>query len=222
MTAWLETSTKLFFDSMNRLTDTEFDAPTALSGWSRRHLLAHVASNADALDRLTRWARTGVRTPMYASPVQRAADIEAGALRTPGELRAEVYASAGRLATGFRALPDSAWAAEVVTAQGRTVPAAQVPWMRTREVAVHAVDLDAGTSFRDLPAGLCHALIDDIVQWRAGKGNGPALVLSDGGRTWTIPGTGGPGRVELATPDLAAWLAGRFRSPELPVIPRWL
>ena len=32
-------------------------------------------------------------------------------------------------------------AAEVVTAQGRTVPATEIPWLRAREVYVHVVDL---------------------------------------------------------------------------------
>lgn len=44
----------------------------------------------------------------------------------------------------WRDLPDANWTHEVRTAQGRTVPASETVWMRTREVWVHAVDLDNG------------------------------------------------------------------------------
>ena len=54
--------------------------PTALPGWTRKHLVAHLAGNAEALLRLLHWAGTGERTPMYTSPEQRNADIESLAL----------------------------------------------------------------------------------------------------------------------------------------------
>jgi maleylpyruvate isomerase len=34
-------------------------APSALPGWSRAHVLTHVARNADAMINLLTWARTG-------------------------------------------------------------------------------------------------------------------------------------------------------------------
>jgi hypothetical protein len=37
---------------------------SALPGRSRKHLLAHVAGNAEALGNLMRWAATGVPTPL--------------------------------------------------------------------------------------------------------------------------------------------------------------
>jgi maleylpyruvate isomerase len=44
------------------------------------------------------------------------------------------------------------WQAPVVTAQGRTIAAAEVPWLRAREVYVDAADLATGLSFGGLPA----------------------------------------------------------------------
>lgn len=54
------------------------------------------------------------------------------------------------------------WERSVVTAQGRTVPASETPWMRSREVMVHAVDLRTGISFADLPDDFLAALRTDI------------------------------------------------------------
>lgn len=36
------------------------------------------------------------------------------------------------------------WDAHVVTVQGRTVTVRKIPWIRTREMTVHTIDLDKG------------------------------------------------------------------------------
>ena len=83
---------------MTRLGDDAFRAPSLLPGWSRAHVLTHLARNADAMINLLLWARTGVVTPAYASAEARVADIEKGAVRTPSEIRDDVIASSDRLA----------------------------------------------------------------------------------------------------------------------------
>ena len=62
--------------ALSRLSDADFDGPSLLAGWDRRHLIAHVGLNARALTRLVEWAATGVETPMYASATQRAEEID--------------------------------------------------------------------------------------------------------------------------------------------------
>ncbi|MGB3438168.1 MAG: maleylpyruvate isomerase family mycothiol-dependent enzyme [Actinophytocola sp.] len=217
----IEAATGLFLSTMDKIADDEF-AVEVLPGWTRAHVVAHVAANADALRRLVTWARTGVRTPMYASPDERDQEIELGARRSPADLRATAHASAAALATDLAGLPAARWEAEVVTAQGRTVRATELPWLRTREVAVHAVDLAAGTDFADLPDGVCEALVTDIARWRDKQGNGPALTVTSADRTWDIAGDGTPVHVTMPVPELAAWLSGRRREPSLPALPRWL
>ena len=78
---WMQQGTKLFDAVLSGLDDDELTGPTALAGWTGRHLVAHVAANADALSNLVHWAASGQETPMYASMAQRDADIEAGARR---------------------------------------------------------------------------------------------------------------------------------------------
>jgi maleylpyruvate isomerase len=218
--SFVDEGTTLFLDALAGLSDAELDAPCALPGWTRRHLLAHVASNAEALRRLLSWARTGVENRMYASPEQRVAAIETGAARPVGELRDQVRGSADALAADIAELPAAAWSVEVITAQGRTVPASTVVWMRAREVYVHAVDLGAGVTFADLPEPFCAALLDDVVRWHASR-SGPALVLVTPDGVREIPGDDAR-RVELPLADAAAWLTGRDERPDLPVLSRWL
>ncbi|OLT31133.1 hypothetical protein BJF79_09070 [Actinomadura sp. CNU-125] len=188
--SWTETGTKLFLGAVDGLSDADLDAPTALPGWTRRHLVAHVHGNAEALRRLLGWAATGVEDRMYAGPEQRAEEIERFAKVPAAELRELVHRSARALAGDMAALPDEAWANLVVTAQGRTVPAEEIPWMRAREVNVHAVDLDAGVSFADLPDGFNAALAADAAARHAAKGAAADLAAWLSGRTATAPALG--------------------------------
>lgn len=236
--AWADQGTELFDRALASLSDETLTGPSQLEGWTGRHLLAHVAANAEALRNLVAWARTGVKTPMYSSPEQRDADIEAGARLTAAELRESYAGSARALRADLDALADGQWERPVRTAQGRTVPATEIPWMRAREVMIHAVDLGAGLTFADLPEGFLHDLIDDIVARRteaAAAGEHPALWLHDeaGERTWRIgEPDGGPASPEVrgTAAQLAAYLAGRAQpTPPVtvtgapaPELPRWL
>jgi len=160
---------------------------------------------------------------MYDSGEQRAAEIDKGARLDAPTLRTWATASASTLEAQVVDFPPERWAAKVVTARGRTVPVSQVLWLRTREVAVHAIDLCAGVEFRDLPHDLCRALVGDIAAHRSG-GTGPSLVLTapDATSRWVIKGVGAPRYVELPVADLAAWLSGREVLPDFPQLSAWL
>jgi maleylpyruvate isomerase len=181
--------TAAFEAEVHRATGPALTRPSYLPGWSRAQVVAHVARNADALLNLLNWARTGVETPMYASPDQRASEIEAGARRSAGELRADLLEANGRFAGELAALPDECWDATVRTARGREVPVWEVSWMRVREVWVHAVDLDTGTSFDDVPHEVCAALVDDVAAgFRALTDLPPVELRAEGRRSDLAPG----------------------------------
>ncbi|MDL2078245.1 maleylpyruvate isomerase N-terminal domain-containing protein [Streptomyces sp. GXMU-J15] len=199
--AWARTGTELLLDAVAGLDEKDFAAPSVLPGWTRKHLVAHAAANADALGNLVHWAATGERTPMYASAQERAEGIAKGPMLSAGELRAWLTDSARKLTAGLDALSDEQWRSEVVTAQGRTVPATEIPWLRAREVCVHAVDLGTGVvTFADLPKGFLVALVAEIRDRRA------LPELPDG-----------------PLPEVAAWLAGRPHTlTDAPELGPWL
>ncbi|WP_211591471.1 maleylpyruvate isomerase family mycothiol-dependent enzyme [Microbispora sp. H10836] len=206
---WMDEVSTLFLLAMSSLDDDELSAPTALPGWTRRHVLAHVGWNARALQRLVGWARTGVPAAMYASAEQRVADIEEAAGWEGQRLRELVAAGMADLAADLDGLDDDQWQARLVV-QGRTVRAAELPWLRTREVGVHAVDLGAGVTFEDLAEDLCAALLDDVAGRRSSLREDPALLLRDeAGRSWTVEGHGVPMTVTGSVHRLASWLTGR-------------
>jgi len=191
--------------ALGRLTDDELPGPSRLPGWSRAHVLAHLAGNAAAMVNLLTWARTGVETPAYPSDEVRDAEIDRVAGLAPDELRAAVLDGTRRLAEAVDQCPADRWSAQVRTRQGLLVPASEVLAMRTREVWVHAVDLAAGVGFDDVPADVLESVVDDVfAQWTA-RGAVPDVVVFAGDREW------GAGALAVAgsPADVAGWLTGR-------------
>jgi maleylpyruvate isomerase len=162
----------------------------------------------------------------------RDADIEAGATRPPAAIRDDVVDSSDRLAVAVREMPEKAWSAQVRNVQGTAIPATDIPWIRARELWVHAVDLDVGAAFTDLPAPMVRELLDDVTPTlAAGDGCPPLrLVARDQDATWSLGDGADPVHVSGAAPALAAWLLGRSRGRDLrtadgrpfPPLPRWL
>lgn len=205
---WVVEGTRLCEQAVDDLKDQQYAEPSALPGWTRAHLIAHLAANAEALRNLLRWAATGQESPMYSFPEQRNADIEAGSTRPPAILRTWFHEEAAALAADLGRLTDAHWAARVRTAQGRDVPASDIPWLRAREVMVHATDLGTGFTFADLPKDFLAALHDDIVAKR-GSESLPSL--------------------EGTVADRVGYLAGRTRAgvttadgAPAPELPPWL
>ncbi|MFC4944696.1 maleylpyruvate isomerase family mycothiol-dependent enzyme [Pseudonocardia sp. GCM10023141] len=228
--------TAFFTAAVDALSDDELRAASALDGWSRAHVVAHMARNAEALTRLANWARTGVETPMYSGPEQRNADIEATATGSATTLRGELVSTAETLTAALGALDDTTWNATLRSAQGRPMPALEVPWMRTREVWLHTVDLGTGATVADIPADVVDAVIADAARTLSTKDGCVAAVLeaTDRDETWVLGSDAEPVRVRGAGADLLSWLVGRTgpvgltatssagASVEVPTPPRWL
>jgi uncharacterized protein (TIGR03083 family) len=221
--AWTRFGTELVLTESS-LDETALAAPSALPGWSRRHLVAHLAANADALGNLVHWAASGERTPMYTSEQERDEGIEAGARLSGEEVKAWLRDSVAALEKAMDALTPEQWQAPVMTAQGRTVPATEIPWLRARETCIHVVDLATGVTFAELPAGFLSSLCDEVADSRAGSGL--VVTATDTGARWELAGPS----VTLAGPvaSVAAYLTGRPSSlttvsgEPAPDLPPWL
>src|SRR4051812_336966 len=92
----IDEATAHLLRTIDGLTDDQARGDSLLPGWTRGHVLTHIARNAEALINLTVWARTGVRTPMYASREVRAATIEAQSGRPADELQKDIVESHAR------------------------------------------------------------------------------------------------------------------------------
>ena len=134
--------------------DSDLRAPSLLPGWTRAHVLAHLARGADALRNLMIGVRTGQPKPAYASPEARQADIEASAQQPRGDLLDDLAAADNAFRTVSRQLPDEAWATEINWVPGLDpFPAREVLVRRLVEIELHHVDLGAGYTAADWPEG---------------------------------------------------------------------
>jgi maleylpyruvate isomerase len=205
--------------------------PSRLPGWTRGHVLSHLARNADALVNLLTWARTGTEARMYASPTERTDGIEAGAGRALPAQLADLTAAGQRFAAAAAAVPPDRRERTVLSGQGREIPASEVPWLRVREVWLHLVDLDAGDGIDAIPADVAWALAADVAGWMSARTEATADLKTDGHDAIRLGPADGPvGAVVAGSPQrIAGWLTGRspgdgliVTDGALPDLPRWL
>jgi maleylpyruvate isomerase len=189
--------------------------PSLLPGWTRAHVVTHLARNADGLRNVLAAGRTGRAVPMYPSPELRAADIDAGAGRPLELLVPDVRAASERLAVELDCFPEDRWDADAgVALNGQPFTANVVPRLRVCEVEAHHVDLDLGYGFDRSPADAAAAFLDQVPARFAGSAVDPGtLVAVDLDRRWTVgtPPDGGL-VVEGTAGALLAWALGRDAS----------
>ena len=215
--------------TVDALTAEDLARPSLLPGWSRAHVVAHLALNAESLERVLSAAARGEQQPMYSSPDARAADIEELAKAEVSELRERLMASTHCFARAATSLSgDDAWHGrfERTPGGGATFSVATVPLMRLREVEIHHVDLDADYTPDEWPEAFDAVLIESMTKRPYPR---PFRVLArDLARTWDF-GDGDP--VANVTGDAASlgwWLTGRGDGADLtvdqdrlPEVPSW-
>jgi maleylpyruvate isomerase len=219
-------------DAVAGLDDAAIAGPSRLPGWTRGHIVTHLARNADALRNLLDWGRTGVEHPMYPSRETRAADIEAGSGRPAAEQRADLAAAAARLADELDAYPPERWDVLVRGGTtGRIMPVSEVPWLRVREVWLHAVDLDVGVPLSAMPEGVAERLGAENLASYAARDDAPAVVvtlLPGGDRTRLGAESIAAVEVRGTARELVGWLTGRSHDAvatdgtPAPELPPWL
>lgn len=210
--------------SVSKLDDAAIGEPSLLPGWTRGHVLAHLARNADALGNLLTWARTDVRTPMYASAETRERDIEQGADRPLAAQLEDLRESAARFDAAMEALPEARRAFEVEMRNGVVERADRLPLRRLAELELHHVDLGVGHTVDQLSPAFIDRELDFLSAIKfAGHPDLPPLELcADDGRRWRTGRTAtGPDAaaaplvVTGSAADLVGWLTGRGDGAEL-------
>lgn len=217
----MERSTDSLLSSVSDFGEHEVRAESWLPDWTRGHVLAHIARNAEGMINLLTWARTGVETPMYGPGDARDRDIEAGAGRSAAELLADLVTTADELADAARAHPEDRWHHTVRLPGDRVREAGQLLQMRRTELEIHHVDLCCGYSPADWPEDWAAELLGQVVDTFAARADSPAFAMEDpeSERRWALgqpegaPVVGGPVR------ELLAWLTGRGDGAGLTVTP---
>ncbi|MEU3825381.1 maleylpyruvate isomerase family mycothiol-dependent enzyme [Streptomyces sp. NPDC029080] len=209
--ACVREATDRLLTAVAELDNASLAEPSRLPGWSRGHVLAHLARNADALVNVLQGR------PMYASAEARDADIARDAARPLEAQVADVRESADRFQAAGDAPAD--WSRTVELRNGVTDSASRVPFRRWAEVDLHHVDLGIGYELEDLPAEFLEREAAFLTQRFSGHPDVPATRVTDGTRVWITGREGGaPGVTVTGRPaDVVGWLAGRRAGTALTV-----
>jgi maleylpyruvate isomerase len=197
--------------TVDGLEDEALAGPSGLPDWTRAHLVAHLALNAEGLAGVLEGGARGEPTTMYRSDDDRDADILELADAEPAELRERFLASTTLIASAIDRFPDVHWPESFErTPGGRLLRYAAIPGMRLREVQIHHVDLDAGFSPADWPARFGAHLVGAMVK-RGPSEDSFRVLATDLARTWVVGTDPGASGTIVSGPvgDLAWWLTGR-------------
>jgi maleylpyruvate isomerase len=223
-------ATQRLVRTVDSLDDDQLSGPSGLPDWSRAHVVAHLALNAEGLTGVLLGRIEGEPTTMYRSDEARSADIEELAAADRADLRERFLAGTTLVSEAVDRLPDELWTETFErTPGGRVIRFAAIPGMRLREVEIHHVDLDAGFSASGWSDAFSAHLIEAMVK-RAPSEVSFRVLASDLATSWVIGEDPGESGVIVSGPagDLAWWLTGRppaasltSSTGELPPVKAW-
>ncbi len=175
--------------SVDGLTEEDLAGPSLLPGWTRAHVLTHLARNADGFVNLVHAARTGEEREMYeGGKAGREAGIEAGLGRHLGDVRLDLSDSAERLLEAFAGFPAEGLAREVTMTSGASAYGWEIPFLRVREVEIHHVDLDAGYTPDDWDPEFATRTLDQLAPFFRSQRDCPVGVLGGDRRRRAVGG----------------------------------
>lgn len=212
-TAALAAASDRLLATARSLPAADWAAPSLCAGWTRGHVLAHLALNAEGLAGVLRGIRDGEPTTMYSSDDARDGDIDVLATAAPEVVLERLVAGCAALAEVLdvaAGLP--AGSTFERTPGGRLMPADGVPHLRLREVEIHHADLGAGYTASDWPPTTAMAFLhDDAARY---DGPGFHVVATDEPARWAFgsPGADAP-TVSGPLGALAWWATGRDAAP---------
>ena len=193
-----------------KLTDADVQGPSALPGWTRGHVLAHIAGISNAMARQLDYAARGETVELYDGGYDgRTKAIEMSAGHSLEQHRADLDSALDRALRAFDALDADAsgaggWHAPISYRGGVVLDGGFAFW---RELVIHASDLNTGRGPETWSRQFCEHLFGFLA---ARVPEDQKLVLQPLGMPPTTIGTGGRSTVISGmVTDIAAWLAGR-------------
>ncbi|PNH86763.1 maleylpyruvate isomerase family mycothiol-dependent enzyme [Arthrobacter sp. AFG20] len=195
-----------------KLTEADVPAPSALPGWTRGHVLAHIAGISNAMARQLEYAARGETVELYDGGYEgRTKAIEMSAGHALAQHRADLDAALERALRAFDSLNGNAgavgaagWRAPISYRGGVVLDGGLALW---RELVIHASDLNTGRGPETWSRPFCEHLFTFLA---ARVPEEQKLVLQPLGMQPVTIGTGGRSTVISGmVTDIAAWLAGR-------------
>ena len=194
--------------ALDGLIDEQCRQPSLLAGWSRGHVLSHLANNAYSHLRMFEAASRGEETEQYeGGKPTRDAQIEAWSSLSAHELVGHVRASIYALEGAWASATPTTWTGFGIKshAGGARVAITDLMLMRWCETEVHHADLNLDYSFENWDSTFVRFELDrQLMIWNSRKSMG-LTVLPEAA-------------AKLSPNHRLAWLLGRIAVDGLPVV----
>ena len=159
----LDISSHAFTRTVDELTDDELAEPSLLPGWTRAHVVAHVALNGLSLAAVLNGLAHDNRVAMYESNQQRDADIEELSGAESSELRERYLIATTEFVDAVARMHESHWDGQIDRLPGGpSWPVATVVPTRRRELEIHHADLGTSYTRTDWPKDFVAELLDVV------------------------------------------------------------
>ena len=201
-------STQRMLATAAALSVEELAEPSLLPGWTKAHVVAHLALNAEGLAGVLRGTAARSPRPMYASVEGRDEDIARLVTQPAADLLPRLRDACTELAAAVDALPDAAWSGSFErTPGGPRFDLENLLFMRWYEVEIHHADLGSTYTRAQWPDAFSVAVIESRAR-RNAVDERVELFATDLRRAWHLGGPGGR-LVSGTAADLGWWLTGR-------------
>ncbi|CAB4908331.1 MAG: maleylpyruvate isomerase family mycothiol-dependent enzyme [Actinobacteria bacterium] len=194
--------------ALEGLTDEQCRQPSLLTGWSRGHVLSHLANNAYSHLRMFEAASRGEETEQYeGGKPTRDAQIESWSSLSAHELVGHVRASIYALEGAWASATPTTWTGFGVKshAGGGRVAITDLILMRWCETEVHSSDLNLDYSFESWDSTFVRFELErQLMIWNSRKSMGLTVLPEVA--------------TKLSPNQRLAWLLGRIAVDGLPVV----
>ena len=190
---------------LTKLDESSVAEPSELPGWTRGHVLAHVAGISKAMARQLEYARRGESIELYDGGMDgRNKAIELAAGHSLAQHTESVTTAVEAVIAAFDSLAPEDWQARIAYRDGTVFDGGLALW---RELTIHASDLGLGFGPETWSRPFCEHLIGFLA---ARVPETYKFVLQPTGLPQLSIGTGGTSiAITGMLTDIAAWLAGR-------------
>jgi len=195
--------------SLDSLTDDQCREPSALPGWTRGHVLSHLARNAESHVHVLQCAARGEVGEQYVGGAKaRKEGIESHAHDSAESLVSAVRKSIYALEGQWAATNSEGWQGHGVNSAGASIAMSEIVFLRWREVEVHHADLSLAFTFADWNSTYVRYELDrQVMMWRASKPMGLTPVPAQA--------------LQLSPNERLAWFLGRIEVEGLPKVPSY-
>lgn len=227
-------------ETLRRFDDAVAHGPSLLSGWTRAHVVAHLARHADGHRRMLEGVARGEIARQYPGGAEgREAEIKLAATQPADRLLDDLRRTSEALFAIWEALAPELWDEPTESLMAGRRPARELVRARWWELEFHHVDLAMGFGPQQWPRAFVSTALPRIVAGipirRSQDLEVPAtrwlLVTEDGSGSWLVEESGSAVTVSPADAGHAAdasvtgpswatlvWLMGRLPLDEVPLV----